>query len=50
MESVDARKRLRLIRAAAYRCQHRDERGILCGFPACDLDDLDRVVCREHGR
>lgn len=46
---ADARERLRAIRAAGYRCQHRDAKGILCGFPACHLDELGRVVCHEHG-
>jgi hypothetical protein len=45
----DQARRLRVLRAAGYRCGHRDQRGILCGVRAAAVDALYRYpVCAEH--
>lgn len=44
-------KRLRILRRDAYRCGHRDERSILCGAKASDVDVLFKhAVCDEHAQ
>lgn len=45
-EDTDAARRLRVLRAGAYRCGVRDQRGVLCGAPACQVDGLFRYpIC-----
>ena len=49
MTEYDQAKRLRVLRAGGYRCGFRDERSILCGAKAADVDVLYRYpVCAEH--
>lgn len=45
-EDHDATRRMRVLRAGGYRCGVRDQRGVLCGAPACQVDDLYRYpIC-----
>lgn len=44
-----ATKRLRVLRAGAYRCGVRSQAGVLCGAPASQVDDAYRYpVCADH--
>lgn len=49
MTEYDQARRLRVLRTSAYRCGHRDQRGILCGARAAQVDALYRyALCAEH--
>lgn len=53
-----AQRRIRVLRRDGYRCQHRDEVGILCGAWANQVDHVERgddhdeanlqALCRDH--
>ncbi len=46
MTDPQATKRLRVLRASAYRCGARSPLGTLCGAPASKVDDAFRyAVC-----
>lgn len=46
MSDYDAARRIRILRAGAYKCGVRDQRGVLCGAPACQVDELYRYpIC-----
>lgn len=51
MTEYDQERRIRVLRAGAYRCGVRQERGILCAAPASDVDELYRYpVCADHAQ